>query len=144
MKALRSLTLGALACAACTITTEVPVEVQVVGAPELIVDLPAQLLLDVRAGIPTDGIEIVIEGDAGLQVTDYAPKVLPATTVTAGHQVFVDLVPKSRGEQALTVKLTFHVAGKRPTRTLTLPLTVSSPISVLPLPEAAPGGVSDG
>jgi hypothetical protein len=121
----------------------VPVEVKVVEAPDLIVDLPAQLLLDVRAGIPTEGIEIEIEGDAGLRVTDYAPKVLPATTATAGHQVFVDLVPKSRGDWALTVKLTFHVAGKRSTRTLTLPLAVSSPISVLPLPETvykeAPG-----
>jgi len=144
MKALRGLTLIALALAACTITTEVPVEVKVVDAPELNVDQPAQVLLDVRAGIPTDGIEIVIEGDAGLRVTDYAPKVLPATTATAGHQVFVDLVPKSRGDWALTVKLTFHVAGKRPTRTLTLPVTVSSPITVLPLPEAAPEGVSDG
>ncbi len=35
--------------------------------------------------------------------------------------------------------LAFDVTGKRPTRTLTLPLTVSSPISVLPLPEAASG-----
>ena len=61
---------------------------------------------------------------------------VPVTTATAGHQVFVNLVPKSRGDSALTVKLTIHVAGKRPTRTLTLPMTVSSPISVLPLPEA--------
>jgi hypothetical protein len=144
MKALGSLTLVALAFAACTITTEVPVEVKVVGAPELAVDLPMQLLLDVRAGIPTDGIEIVIEGDAGLRVTDYAPRVLPATTATAGHQVFVNLVPKSRGDWALTVKLTIHVAGKRPTRTLTLPFAVSSPISVLPLPETVPEGVSGG
>jgi hypothetical protein len=126
MKALRGLALIALACAACTITTEVPVEVRVVGTPDLNMDWPAQVLLDVRAGIPTDGIEIVIEGDAGLRVTDYAPKVLPATTATAGHQVFVDLVPKSRGDWALTVKLTFHVAGKRPTRTLTLPFAVSA------------------
>jgi hypothetical protein len=144
MKALRSLAFIALAGAACSIATKVPVEVKVVEAPDLLVDLPAQLLLDVRASIPTDGIEIVIEGDAGLRVADYAPKVLPATTATSGHQVFVDLVPKSRGDWALTVKLTFHVAGKRPTRTLTLPFTVSSPISVLPLPEAASGGVSGG
>jgi hypothetical protein len=144
MKALGSLTLIALTCAACTITTEVPVEVKVVGAPDLIVDFPAQLILDVRAGIPTDGIEIVIEGDAGLRVSDYAPKVLPATTPLAGHQVFVDLVPKSRGDWALNVKLTFHVAGKRPTRTVTLPMAVSSPITVLPPPEAIPGGVSGG
>ena len=144
MKALRSLAFLALACVACTITTEVPVEVKVVEAPELVVDLPAQLLLDVRAGIPTDGIEIVIEGDAGIRVMDYAPKVLPATTATAGHQVFVDVVPKTRGDRVLTVKLTFHVAGKMPTRTLTLPLAVSSPISVLPEPEAIPGGVSGG
>ena len=144
MKALRGLALIALAGVACTITTEVPVEVKVVGTPELLVDLPAQLLLDVRAGIPTDGVEIVIEGDAGIRVLDYAPKVLPATTATAGHQVFVDVMPKSRGDRALAVKLTFHVAGKRPTRTLTLPLAVSSPISVLPLPEAASGGTSGG
>lgn len=144
MKALRGLALIALACAACTITTEVPVEVHVVEAPELIVDLPVQLLLDVRAGIPTDGIEIEIAGDAGLRVTAYAPKVLPATTATAGHQVFVDLVPRSRGDWVLTVKLTFHVAGKRPTRTLTLPLTVSRPISVLPLPEVLYEGSSGG
>ncbi|MGE0465691.1 MAG: hypothetical protein AB7P44_04515 [Steroidobacteraceae bacterium] len=137
MKSMRGLVLAALACAACAITTEVPVEVRIVEAPELNVDLPAQVLLDVRAGIPTDGIEIDVEGDAGLRVTDYAPKVLPATTPLAGHQVFVDLVPKSRGDWALTVKLTFHLAGKRPTRTLTLPLTVSSPITVLPLPEAS-------
>jgi hypothetical protein len=109
-----------------------------------VVDVPAQLLLDVRAGIPTDGIEIVIEGDAGIQVTDYAPKVLPATAPLAGHQVFVDLVPKTRGDWALTVKLTIHVAGKRPTRTLTLPMTVSSPITVLPLPEAVTEGASGG
>ncbi|MGE0030161.1 MAG: hypothetical protein AB7T20_03485 [Steroidobacteraceae bacterium] len=144
MKSMRGLVLAALACAACAITTEVPVEVKVVGAPDLNMDWPAQVLLDVRAGIPTDGIEIVIEGDAGLRVTDYAPKVLPATTPLAGHQVFVDLVPKSRGDWALTVKLTFHLAGKRPTRTLTLPLTVSSPITVLPLPEAVTRGVSGG
>lgn len=144
MKALRGLVVVALACAACTITTEVPVEVTVAGPSDLMVDLPAQLLLDVRAGIPTDGIEIVIEGDAGIQVTDYAPKVLPATAPLAGHQVFVDLVPKSRGDRTLTVKLTFHVAGKRPTRTLTLPLIVSSPISVLPLPETVPEGVPGG
>ena len=136
MKSMRGLVLVVLGCVACTIPTEVPVEVKVVGAPDLMVDLPAQLLLDVRAGIPTDGIEIEIEGDAGLRVSDYAPKVLPATTPTSGHQVFVNLVPKSRGDSALTVKLTIHVAGKRPTRTLTLPMTVSSPISVLPLPEA--------
>lgn len=144
MKALRSLALIALAGAACTITTEVPVEVKVVEAPELVVDRPAQLLLDVRTGIPTDGVEIVIEGDAGIRVSDYAPKVLPGTTATSGHQVFVDVVPKARGDRVLTVKLTFHVAGKIPTRTLTLPLAVSSPITVLPLPEAIPGGVSGG
>jgi hypothetical protein len=126
MRALGSLTLIVVACAACTITTEVPVEVKVVGTPELMVDLPAQLLLDIRADIPTNGIEIAIEGDAGLRVTDYAPKVLPATTATAGHQVFVNVVPKSRGDWGLTVKLTFHVAGKRPTRTLTLPFAVSA------------------
>jgi hypothetical protein len=144
MNPMRGLLLIAILGTACTITTEVPVEVKVVEAPDLIVDLPAQLLLDVRAGIPTDGIEIVIEGDAGIRVTDYAPKVLPATTATAGHQVFVNLAPKSRGDWSLTVKLTFHVAGKRPTRTLTLPLAVSSPISVLPLPEAVSGGVPGG
>jgi hypothetical protein len=138
----RGLIFAAFALTACTITTEVPVEVQIVDAPELLVDRPVQIRLDVRAGIPTDGIELAIEGGAGVWVTDYAPKVLPATTATAGHQVFVDLVPKSRGDWLLTVKLTFHVAGKRPTRTATLPVTVSSPITVLPLPETVSEGAS--
>lgn len=119
MKTMRGLALIGIACAACTVTTEVPVEVQVVEAPELNMDWPAQLLLDVRAGIPTEGIEIAIEGDAGIRVTDYAPKVLPATTPLAGSQVFVDVVPKSRGDWVLTVRLTLQVGGKRSTCTVT-------------------------
>ena len=137
MNASRGLVLIALACTACTITTEVPAEITVVDPPELLMDRPVQLLLDVRVGIPTDGVEITIEGDAGIRVTDYARKVLPATAPAAGSQVFVDLMPKSRGDWVLTVKLTLHEGGKRPTRTLTLPMAVSSPISVVPRPEAS-------
>ena len=64
-----------LACAACG---QDPAPQTTVEAPDLQVRVPAQLLLDVRTGIPTAGVEITIEGDAGLTVVDYAPKVLAA------------------------------------------------------------------
>ncbi len=129
MNATRGLILIALACTACTAATEVPVEVRIVEAPDLLTDVPAQLLLDLRTGIPTAGVEVTIEGDAGIRVIDYAPKVLAATVITGGHQIFVDVIPRSAGEWVLTARLTLHVGGERLTRVVALPLTVSSPIT---------------
>lgn len=83
MKPLRGLKLIELADVACASTTEVPVEGTVVKAPDLNLDCPAQVLLDVRTGIPTG---------------------------------CVNLVPKSRVDQTLSIQLTFHVSGMRSAR----------------------------
>ncbi len=137
MNPFRSLLAIAAACAACA-TPELPVEVKVVQAQELQMDVPAQILLDVRVGVPTAGVEIAVEGDEGLQVTDYAPRMLPATSPSGGNQLFVNLVPKSPGDWLLTVRLGLHMSGDRRTRTVTLPFTVVSPITVPPPVEALP------
>ena len=137
MKNARNLVFMALACAACgqDPAPQAPVEVRVMQAPALHVGAPAQLLLDVRTGIPTAGVEITIEGDAGLTVVDYAPRVLPATDPKAGgHQVFVDVLPTSAGTVLLTARLVLHIGGERTTRLVTLPLLVSGPETVLPAP----------
>lgn len=138
MNRLRCLLLTAFACAACTSGSEVPVEVQVVEAPSLLAGVPARLLLDVRAGVPTAGVEIAVEGDEGLSVVDFAPRVLPATQPTAGSQLFVDLLPKAGGNRTLTVRLLLHMGGDRLTRVVTLPLVVSRPTEALPRPETGP------
>jgi hypothetical protein len=137
MNPLRSLIAIASVCAACA-APELPVEVEVVQAQELLTDVPAQLLLDVRVGVPTAGVEIAVEGDEGLQVTDYAPRLLPATNPQGGSQLFVNLVPKSPGDWQLTVRLGLHMSGDRRTRTVTLPFAVSSPMTVPPPVEALP------
>ena len=143
-----SLVLLVLACAACSRgpaalpergmspgKPQAPVEAYVLDEPKLQVGVPAQLRLDVRIGIPTASVEITIEGDAGLTVVDFAPKLLPATTPEAGHQVFVDVVPTSGGTRRLTARLVLHVGGERQTRLVTLPLVVSGPETVLPAAE---------
>jgi hypothetical protein len=133
MNAIRSLALLALACPACGQDAAAPVDVRVFEAPALQVGVPAQLLLDVRTGIPTAGVEVTIEGDAGLTVVDYAPKILPAADPAAGgHQVFVDVVPTSAGTPLLTARLVLHVGGDRLTRLVTLPLVVSGPATAQP------------
>lgn len=133
MNATRSLALLALACAACGQDPAAPVDVRVVEAPALQVGVPAQLLLDVRTGIPTAGVEVTLEGDAGLTVVDYAPKILPATDPAAGgNQVFVDVVPTSAGTLSLTARLVLHAGGDRLTRLVTLPLVVSAQETALP------------
>lgn len=134
MKPTRSLVLLALACAACArdpVSLPAPVEVHVLEAPVLQVGMPARLLLDLRTGIPTAGVEIAIEGDAGLTVVDYAPKLLPATEPTAGSQVFVDVVPTSGGTSQLIARLVLHVDGERQTRLVTRSLTVTGPETAL-------------
>ena len=146
MNPTRSLLVLALACAACSQDPmalpergmspgkpQAPVEARVVEAPELQVGVPAQLLLDVRTGIPTDGVEVTVEGDAGLTVVDYAPKLLPASDPASGHQVLVDVIPVSGGTRQLTARLVLHVGGERPTRPMTLPLAVTGPETVLPV-----------
>lgn len=114
---------------------QAPVEAYVLEAPSLHVGVPAQLLVDVRTGIPTAGVEVTIEGDAGLIVVDYAPKLLPATTPVGGHQVFVDVVPTSGGTWRLTARLVILVGGERLTRLVTLPLVIAGPVTALPTAE---------
>ncbi|MBF8292061.1 MAG: hypothetical protein HW392_888 [Steroidobacteraceae bacterium] len=95
--------------------------------------MPAQLQLDVRTGIPTAGVELTIEGDAGLTVVDYAPKTLAATNPAAGGvMVFVNVVPTSAGTPLLTARLVLHIGGERLTRVVTLPLAVSGPVAAIP------------
>ncbi|MDH4260342.1 MAG: hypothetical protein OEW16_08575 [Gammaproteobacteria bacterium] len=139
MNPFRCLLLMAFACAACSTGGEVPVDVHVVEAPNLLVGVPARLLLDVRTGVPTAGVEIAVEGDGGLSVVDFAPRVLPATQPTGGSQLFVDLLPAAGGNCVLTVRLVVHMGGDKSTRTVTLPLLVSRPTEALPQPEASPG-----
>ena len=130
----RGMIVIAAACAACA-APEVPVEVQVMQAPELLMDVPAQLLLDVRVGVAIDGVEVMVEGDEGLRVMDYAPRILPAMNPTGGHQLFVNLVPKTRGSWKLTVRLTLHMDGEKRIRTLTLPFAVVAPPTGQPTPQ---------
>ena len=135
MNPTRSLALIALACAACSQdpAPQAPVAVYVMEAPALQVGVPAQLQLDVRTGIPTAGVELTIEGDAGLTVLDYAPKILPATNPAAGGAlVFVDVVPTSACTPLLTASLVLHIGGERLTRLVTLPLAVSGPVAAIP------------
>jgi len=138
MNSARSMIAIAAVCAACRLAPEAPVEVKVVQAPELLVDAPAQLLLDVRVSVPTQGVEIAVEGDAGLRVTDYAPRLLPATNPSGGSQLFVNLVPESPGDWMLTVRLTLHMGGDQRTRTVSLPLEVSAPPWVPAIADPAP------
>lgn len=114
---------------------QAPVEAYVLESPSLHVGVPAQLLLDVRTGIATAGVEVTIEGDAGLSVVDYAPKLLPATRTEAGHHVLVDVVPTSGGSWRLTARLIILVGGERLTRLISLPLAVAGPVTVQPAAE---------
>jgi hypothetical protein len=114
---------------------QAPVEASVVSAPALQVGVPATLILDVRASVAADGVEITIEGDAGLTIVDYAPKLLPATEAAAGHQVRVELVPASGGTGRLTARLVLLMGAERQTRLVTLPFAVSGPVTILPAAE---------
>ena len=127
----------ALAIAACK-PADVPVEIHVVEAPRLLVEVPARLLLDIRLGVPTSGAEIAVESGAGLRVVDYAPRVLPASQPDAGSQLFVDLLPTAAGDRILTVHLTNHRDGGQLSRSVSLPLTVSSPSGAPQALERAP------
>ena len=131
-----------LACAGCS-PAEVPLDVHLVETPKLLVDVPARLLLDVRVGVPTSGVEITVEGGPGLRVVDYAPKVLPASQPTAGSQLFVDVLPQSAGDRMLTVRLTIHLGGGRVRRLVGLPLGVSSPPTAPQALERAVGALAD-
>ncbi len=146
MNPVRCLALMALACAACSQdpALQAPVAVYVMEAPELQVGVPAQLQLDLRTGMPTAGVELMIAGDAGLTVVDYAPKTLAATNPAAGGAlVFVNVVPTSAGTQLLTARLVLHIGGERLTRLVTLPLAVSRPGAALPVAIEPTGPATD-
>ncbi|MSQ92427.1 MAG: hypothetical protein EXR87_05780 [Gammaproteobacteria bacterium] len=148
MNPARCLALMTLACVACSQdpAPQASAAVYVLEAPALQVGVPAQLQLDLRTGIPTAGVELTIEGDTGLTVVDYAPKILPATNPAAGGAlVFVDVVPTLAGTPLLTVRLVLHIGGKRLTRVVALPLAVSGPVEALPAADRlVEPGVRDG
>lgn len=145
MKSLPVVVLIAWACAACGRgpvavpgngmspgKPQAPAEVVLMQAPDLQVGVQGQLLLDVRTLVPTSGVELTIEGDAGIAVLDYAPKMLPATKPDSGSQVFVNVTPVSGGTGHLTARLVLHVGGDRQTRLVTLPIAISGPVVALP------------
>lgn len=121
--------------------TKPPVALNVTSMPVLQVGTPAQLLLDLRAGVALDGVRISLQGDDGLRVTDFAPRLLPAQTPESGSQVFVDVVPGKSGVHRLTAMLELYRGEESVMSLVTLEIPVmasAQPVSAPQAPVEAP------
>ncbi|TAK55121.1 MAG: hypothetical protein EPO25_05005 [Gammaproteobacteria bacterium] len=116
---------------------QVPVELTVVGHPALHAGVPAEVLMEVRTGMPVDSIRVTIEGDAGLEVPSWEPRLLPAQDPQQVATVRVRLTAISGGLRRLVALLELDVGGQRIARPVAVTLAVAGPETALPGPPVA-------
>ncbi len=109
-----------------------PIQARLVSVPSLHAGVPAQLVLEVTAGMAVDSLEVTLEGDAGLSVISARSHRLAALRAGESRRMRLDLTPSSGGERRLTALLTAEVAGQRYSRPISLPLPVAGPVTVQP------------
>ncbi len=113
---------------------QAPVELAVVGSPALHAGVPGEVLLEIRTGMPVDGIRVTLEGDAGLDLHSWEPRLLPAQDQQQAATVRVRLTAISGGTRRLVALLELAVGGQLIARPVAVTLAVAGPETALPGP----------
>ena len=124
-----------------------PVRVQLEQQSALEVGVPAELQLKIRSGVPLSGLELLLEGDTGLEVTGLQ-RLEPVSTgaqvaaasfedgTDASYRILV--TPTSGGESSVSGQVRFWIGGVEQAAPFRLEVPVNGPARAASgMPDAA-------